>query len=220
MVRYAVGNDEAAWDQRFLEGEWDAIQGEALTHRFAECIFEHLPLEVLVSCETPDARILDWGCARGQLVALCRLKFPNAMVDGIDHSRAGIEQALTLYPDSIHGSMLWHPNGFIDRDYDVIFNSNVMEHLVDPLGTLRQHLTWTRKFYVILTPYEEPLGDARREQMTPEQRHAEGHTHVQKFRLGDFPAQFNGFVRTAQIHTVEPGPLWPGYQLLVVYKRI
>jgi len=179
-----------------------------------------VPPEVIDACYTPAATILDWGCARGQLVGIFRKRFPLATVDGIDHSREGIEQGRENFPDGLHGHLYHEAGGTIWHEYDVIVNSNVMEHLVDPIGVLRAHLQRCRQFYVILTPYEEPLGDARREAMTPEERHAEGHTHVQKFHLGSFPVQIEGFARAAQIHDVEPGDIWPGYQLLVVYKRI
>lgn len=219
-VQYAVGNDEAAWDQRFTRGEWDAVDGDGLTTRFAQCILERLPEEVMDAMETGSPTILDWGCARGQLVAAFRKRFPRAWVCGLDHSSAGIDQAKELVGNTRNGQFFYEPTGLIRRHWDVIINSNVMEHLLDPLMTLREHLPKTKQYYVILTPYEEPLGDARREAMTPAQRHAEGHTHVQKFHLGSFPRQVDGFARIAEIHDVEPGRIWPGYQLLVVYKRL
>jgi SAM-dependent methyltransferase len=218
-VSYATGNSAAAWDQRFTSGEWDAVEGDRLTRRFAFCILHRLPQEVIAYCGRPAVRILDWGCARGQLTDLFRDQFPRAIVNGLDHSFEGIQQARKLFPDGIAGRFIYASDGALTEDYDVVINSNVMEHLVDPVAVLRSHLEHTRGYYVILTPYEEPLGDERREQMTPAERHAEGHTHVQKFGLGSFPAQVGDFIRTAQIHNVEPGVIWPGYQLLVVYKR-
>jgi hypothetical protein len=219
-VSYATGNDEAAWDLRFTGGEWEAVQGDLLTTRFGECILDRMPAEVTDLCGMTGARLLDWGCARGQFVDMLRKRFPDAgVVDGIDHSSAGVYQAKELYGEPGQSGFYWDPNGWIHGRYDVIFNSNVMEHLVDPIAKLREHLSACYGYYVILTPYEEPLGEERREHMTPEQRHAEGHTHVQQFHLGDFPQQLEGFVRIAQIHDIEPGEVWPGYQLLVVYKR-
>jgi SAM-dependent methyltransferase len=215
-VIYAVGNDADAWDLRFTAGEWDAVGGEALTARFGECILEHLPLEVVVACQR--GRVLDFGCARGQFVGMLRHKFPQAVVDGMDHSPVGINQARAYFPDSKHGHMIQAIGLF--TDYDVVFTSNVLEHLVDPVGTVMGQLRFTRKFYVILVPYDEPLGGWEREQMTVEQRHAAGHTHVQKFQLGDFPAELGAFTRTVENATIEPGPICPGRQLLVVYKRV
>lgn len=211
-------NDRRAWDRRFAGSEWDDVQGDALTLRFAECILEHLPVGVKALMGDPSTKVLDWGCARGQLVALWRQRFP-CEVTGLDFSGQAVVQAKERWGER-QGYFIFHPDGSILNDWDVIVTSNVMEHLVDPVAILKEHLPRCRRFYVILTPYREPLGGEDREAMTPEQRDAAGHVHVQQFDDESFPDAVDGFRKQFQTHDVVPGPLWPGQQLLAVYERL
>lgn len=168
-----------------------------------------------------EARTLDWGCARGELVLMWRRLYPLAQVDGLDFSLPAIqvaqERALTAGLDN--GRFIWHGTGAIEEHYDVIVTSNVMEHLVDPLRKMAEQMWMCDHYYVILTPFMEDLGGADREAMTPAERDAAGHTHVQKFDSDSFPPRIGTFGRVLCDTEVVPGPIWPGRQMLVVYQR-
>jgi predicted TPR repeat methyltransferase len=215
-----TSNDQRSWDTRFTKGQWDEVQGEQLTQTFAECILKHLPGRVVKAIG--EGRTLDWGCARGELVLMWRALFPDAEIDGLDFSLPAIKvaQSRASELDLTNGKFIWHGHGTIEEPYDVVVTSNVMEHLVEPLVKVREHLPMVGRFYVILTPFMEDLGGADREAMTPTERDAAGHTHVQKFTAESFPTEIGRFRRTFADTEVVPGPIWPGRQMLVVYERI
>lgn len=214
-----TSNDQRSWDLRFTKGQWDEVQGEQLTRRFAECILERLPGQVVKAIG--HGRTLDWGCARGDLVLMWRVLFPEAEIDGLDFSLPAITtaQARAANHDLTNGKFIWHGHGNIEESYDVVVTSNVMEHLVEPLLKVAEHLPMVGRYYVILTPFMEDLGGADREAMTPIQRDMAGHTHVQKFGVESFPPALAGFHRAYLDTDVVPGPIWPGRQMLVVYER-
>src|ERR1044072_4308107 len=140
-VIYAQGNSEAAWDLRFSHGEWDAVQGEELTTTFAYLILDHLPHEVLEAI--PGGELADFGCARGQFVQILRDLYPNALtIDGLDHSHRGLNQAKARYGERDNSKFIW-TDGALPDYYDIVFCSNVMEHLVDPVGMMMRHLERT-----------------------------------------------------------------------------
>ena len=228
------GNSAEAWEGAFAPGgHWDEIGGDALTAAFGRCILENLIPEVTDYLELPGAVefpevesgipagrrdpdsahpwVLDWGCARGQITALLRERFPRAHVAGMDFARGAINQAVEQYG----GHFIYEPTCRIRTRWDVIVNSNVLEHLPDPIGVLREHLSHTNAYYIILTPYEEDLNEGN--DMTVEQRRAAGYGHVQRFGMADFPDEVGG-ARCIQRGIVEPGEAWPGHQLLLVYR--
>ena len=228
------GNSAEAWEGAFAPGgHWDEIGGDALTECFGRCILENLNPEVMDYLELPDAVerpevesgtpagrrdpdsahpwVLDWGCARGQTTALLRERFPRARVVGLDFAERAITQARQRYG----GHFIYEREGRIRWDWDVIVNSNVLEHLPDPIGAVREHLSHTNAYYIILVPYDENLDEGN--DMTVAERQAAGHAHLHRFSMADFPDEVGG-ARCIQRGVVTPGSLWPGHQLLLVYR--
>ena len=212
FISWDRGNSREAWDDAFAPGgHWDKVNGDALTECFGRCILENLNPEVTEYLETARTWVLDWGCARGQTAVLFRERFPRARVVGLDFAERAITQARQRYG----GHFIYEREGRIRWDWDVIVNSNVLEHLPDPIGVVREHLSHTNAYYIILVPYDENLDEGN--DMTVAERQAAGHAHLHRFSTADFPDEVGG-TRCIQRDVVEPGPAWPGHQLLLVYK--
>jgi SAM-dependent methyltransferase len=84
-----------------------------------------------------DANILEIGCATGELAATVRQNLKPARYDAIELSPAG--QQAEPHLDRLHTAPL---NDLIaaddiERDFDVILMSHVLEHLEDPAAELR-----------------------------------------------------------------------------------
>ncbi len=203
------GNSVEAWESAYAPGgHWDQINGDELTTAFCRVLLSNLPSEVAEWLAEPGRTVLDWGCARGQMVEGFREALPNAKVWGLDFSKWAIRQARAKYG-----------GGFICANrtrtrWDCIVVSNVHEHVVDYIGLVHEHLKFCDGRYIILTPFNESLGQG--EEMTPAEREQAGHAHVQKFGLDSFPVELDGWVRESQ-QIVEPGSIWPGQQLLIIY---
>lgn len=201
------GNSAEAWDAAYAPGgHWDQVGGDAITEAFGSCLLEHLTDEVHLD----EARVLDWGCGRGQITGLIRERFPGSYAVGMDFSRTAVSQALRRYGPPF----IYAPRCEVLGVWDVIVNSNTLEHMADPLSVVAEHLPHCET-YVILTPHEEDLGPGAA--MTVEQRVEAGHAHVQRFSRGWFPQELED-AECIQREVVVPGPAWPGEQLLVVYR--
>jgi 2-polyprenyl-3-methyl-5-hydroxy-6-metoxy-1,4-benzoquinol methylase len=187
------------WWETYFQESWDAHNGRQQTRYFMECLLANLPDPELRFLRNAHPTILDWGCALGDGVDVLATSFPKSDVAGLDFSRIAIEEAARTYPQHrfIHAE-----EGAIPVAFDVITNSNCLEHFEFPIAVLQSQLLACRSLYVILTPYNEsPLSDYHRAQ----------------FREESFPERLNGFVR---LHCKRIGVdqrFWPGQQLLVVY---
>jgi len=201
------GNTAAAWDAAYTTGDhWDQIDGGSITRAFADALLTSLDPETVGACAS--GTILDWGCGRGEMTQALRERFPAAVVAGQDFSGVAIAAARRAYGEPfILGEE-------IAGTWDVVIASNVLEHLLDPRAVMLQHMRHTRR-YIAMVPYEEPLGVG--EGLTPEQRRAAGHAHLHRFGADDL-GEFEGW-RTVDRTVVEPGPAWPGRQLIQTWAR-
>ena len=76
--------------------------------------------------------ILDFGCGLGELLAVCR---PATYV-GYDLNRGALAAAREKYPQGVFCSDFAEIQG-LGKKFDVIVMAAVIEHLEDPLATLR-----------------------------------------------------------------------------------
>jgi SAM-dependent methyltransferase len=88
---------------------------------------------------TPErGRFLDVGCSAGLLLRLLEELRPHLALTGLDYSRSGVYMA-SLLARSAHvvvGDAQRLP--FADAAFDVVYSGHLIEHLVDPLLTLRE----------------------------------------------------------------------------------
>jgi len=201
------GNTASAWDAAYTAGDhWDQIDGGAITRAFADALIANLDPDTQAACASGS--ILDWGCGRGEMTHTLRERFPGAVIVGQDFSAVAIAAARKAYGEQFICAEQ------ITGEWDVIIASNVLEHLLEPRAVMREHMRHTPR-YVAMVPYEEALGPG--EGLTPEQRRAAGHAHLHRFGADDL-GEFEGW-RTVNRTVVEPGPAWPGRQLIQVWAR-
>jgi SAM-dependent methyltransferase len=79
------------------------------------------------------ARILDYGCGAGQIVAALRERGLDAV--GCDVFYEGGDASRRLSPDLVSSGVIHRMDGdripFDDRTFDLVINNQVMEHVVD-----------------------------------------------------------------------------------------
>lgn len=98
---------------------WLAIDGDVSFHG--------------ANAERPGQRLLDIGCNEGRGLALYR---DNGFeVEGLELNRVAAEQA-RKHGFTVHGEA--PENHRLERPYDVVVLSNVLEHALDPRRTLTQ----------------------------------------------------------------------------------
>lgn len=81
-----------------------------------------------------QARALDLGCASGKF--LSRLREDGWIVQGVEPSSAAVASARALGLDVHEGTL--EEACFPDESFDVVFTWMVLEHVPDPVATLRE----------------------------------------------------------------------------------
>jgi SAM-dependent methyltransferase len=83
-------------------------------------------------------RILDVGCGAGANGRRLRGLFPNAVLCGIEPHPRAAAQARTSYDVVFEGSVEQWLDSATDGPFDAVVLSDVLEHVVDPVGLLRR----------------------------------------------------------------------------------
>ena len=120
---------------------------------FASIIALHLPRKLDSEIRKEKLSILDFGCSCGHLVKRFSEIYPLSLVEGIDIDKIRINIAKCYYPECrfIEGDILC-----LDRKYDCIFSSNVLEHFEAPFEVFRNILIpHSHRYIVTLVPYRE-----------------------------------------------------------------
>lgn len=106
--------------------------------------------DVIFDLIAPGSKILDVGCGDGVLGGKL-IETKNRVVTGIDMSQEAIRKARLNKLEALIGD-IEKPLDFADESFDCVILCNILEHLVDPLATLKESLRVTRKQVVISTP--------------------------------------------------------------------
>ncbi len=102
----------------------------------------------------PGARVIDVGCGRGEFCAF--FKELGAQAEGIDISQTGIEYARKQHPGvTFHAGLVEGLLPASKGQFDLVFTSEVIEHLFDPASFLAacNQLLKPGGTLVLTTPY-------------------------------------------------------------------
>lgn len=106
------------------------------------------------SGETSETRLVEFGCGDGFLVEQVTAAFPETEVHAIDISHTALERARRRAPDSrlIQSDALTTP--LAAQAFDIALCSEVLEHVPDDSGLLREILRVLRPggYLVLTTP--------------------------------------------------------------------
>jgi SAM-dependent methyltransferase len=190
------------WNLRYQSKNWEEMKGKLQTEYWANLILENLPEDVVSNIKEEKLSIADVGCALGQLTSIFAKKFPKSNIDGIDFSDVAARMATELYPslDFIEGKL--------NDNYDCVVVSNVLEHDDDYMQTIKEHLKFVDKYYIVLSPFNESA-----EKIVSE--------HVVVFdSQNDFPEEIDGFNRIfIKEIDVRSSGFWHGDMILVIYEK-
>lgn len=102
----------------------------------------------------PGARVIDVGCGRGEFCAFFKSK--GAHAEGIDLSETGIRYARKHHPGiTFHAGLVESLLPARRGEFDLVFTSEVIEHLFDPASFLAacNQLLKPGGTLVVTTPY-------------------------------------------------------------------
>ncbi|MFO0207626.1 MAG: class I SAM-dependent methyltransferase, partial [Betaproteobacteria bacterium] len=111
------------------------------TSHFAQRLLAGLPeADQRILARLPLS-VLDWGCALGEGCAELAAAWPQARLTGMDIAEEALRQARARHPHlRFLASSADQPPGTLPERFDVVVNSNSIEHFDDWLGILRNNL--------------------------------------------------------------------------------
>ena len=188
--------DQQYWNERFVDnGSWDAAGGQGQTRSFAEFFHERITIPYL------HFSMLDVGCALGDAMPIWHANYPYAELSGCDVSEVAIERCTHAYGNMASFFTAGIDN--IDGFWDIIYCSNVLEHLDDPVSAARILLGHCSELYV-MTPYREYILESAVEHKYSLSKHS-----------------FDALLNTGHTISIEsltlrcPGPWGPIYSTLL-----
>jgi hypothetical protein len=152
----SVVNSRKYWDIR-MKFNWDQVGGDIQTRQFAIGLLVAVDLKELIGI----ASILDYGCATGESLPVLRTVFPDSKLFVYDLSTHGMKIAIQKYQKSL-GAEVWDKKSKVD----LIYCSNVIEHVQEPSEFLSGLISSANKYVIIQCPYNE-FGENNR-RITPE----------------------------------------------------
>ena len=196
-------NSKEYWDYRFSE-DWEVLQGREQTSFFINLLLNSLPKELIIDMEENRIEVCDAGCAEGEGTYLFANRFPNCVIEGVDFSEEAIKKAQKHYPDV---SFRTGDVNKLEKNYDIIFSSNVLEHFDEPFTVIHNLLKNTKKHLIIMVPFKEY------------NRISE---HLYTFDYQTFPLIIDSFelsyFREISSEYIE-GTHWSGKQAVVIYTH-
>lgn len=142
-------NSKEWWDDEFLVNWKVGIDGRLQTAYYCSLVLSYIHENILEEIQKADG-ILDFGCALGQSTNI--LYSINHNVLGYDFSTQAIVEAKK------HFKHLCFTNIYPKNDtFDITYISNVLEHFENPFDILNDIKRITKKYIIILVPYNQQL---------------------------------------------------------------
>lgn len=128
---------EGVLDNLYSDGTYQVYQDKLVgnSKKFRKEILENrkfLQIKSLLNIETPS--LLDIGCGNGTFLDICRQN--GWKVDGVDPSPTAAEQIFKNFNINIHRGDF--NNIKFEKTFDVISLWGVLEHMIDPLSTIKK----------------------------------------------------------------------------------
>jgi len=135
-------------DAHFAEdGGWEKNKGRIIGRRMTKCFVKHVQIPL-----NGQFSLLDVGCALGDSMPVLHSAYPQAKLVGCDVSANAVRRCTaeyghyaTFFESSIHE---------LSRQFDVIFCSNLIEH-IEKYVEMVAHLTSLAKIVYVMVPYME-----------------------------------------------------------------
>jgi len=138
-------NSKKYWDGRFKR-DWSKSGGDVQTAVFSGGFVLNVNNIDLDEVST----VLDYGCGTGDSAPFLKMKFPDADIYLWDFSNSAREMASEKYLD-VAEVLSIEPS----KSYDLVYCSNVVEHIDDIDGFLKLLTEVVNTYLVIQAPYNE-----------------------------------------------------------------
>ena len=197
-------NSKEYWEERFVSGDWDHYDGDLQSTFFSQIALDAFPAWLDQELARHEWTVFDVGCAEGGGTAALARRFPSCHTVGIDVSETAVKRAGKKYPfcQFLQGDVYTQK-----KTADVIFVSNVLEHLQSPAENMRSLVGMAKCHAILIHPLHDTLA-------------LDEHFHV--FDEEFFPLRIGDHV-LSHFKIIDCGrrnsPYWPGEQILVVYSR-
>ncbi len=145
-------NSRKYWDFR-MRWDWGVVGGGWQTQLLAASLFANVPKEKFGDVSV----VLDYGCATGDSSIILKIFLPNSSVMLHDFSRIGVEKGVAKYSRFLP-VRVWNR---VDKA-DLVYCSNVIEHVEDPGALVDELISASSKFIVLQCPENERHSDGSR----------------------------------------------------------
>lgn len=196
-------NSKEYWNERFKSGSWEQNEGETQSVFFAQIANDAFPDWLKTELSEKEMSVYDYGCAQGAGTAFLASQYPNCNFFGIDIAEEAIEKAKEKH--SSCSFVVGDLNADI-LDADVIFCSNTLEHIEQPMQVLSMFAKHAQKYLIVLVPFKDTSGIKE---------------HINIFNETSFPETVGchhlAFLKIIDCRDVK-NSMWIGKQLLLIYS--
>lgn len=151
-------NSTDYWDARF-KANWVQSNGRIQTALFATAF-------VLLDEDFEVSSILDYGCGSGDALPVLKMKYPKSHLYYYDFSREAMTKAKQFYYNIAEPAQT-----STTETFDLVYCSNVIEHVRDPIALCKKIISLSNKYVVIQAPYD--------------QRHPDGSLITEKVKIDE-----------------------------------
>jgi SAM-dependent methyltransferase len=153
-------NSSKYWEVR-MKYNWDFVGGGRQTLYFASSVFANVDKKLLGQLKS----ILDYGCATGDASPIFNIFYPEAKIFLHDISPSGVAKALNKF-NRFLPVFKWN-----SEQVDLVYCSNVIEHVSDPSLLVDELIKSSNKFVLIQAPWDEKLPNG--DKISPNTPHGE-----------------------------------------------